>query len=80
MVTSLKERIIEAIDELTEEQQQKLWEMIEQVREESALAGSFLMSIKREADPRITLAQVRQGLSSIKGNLADLIIQEREAR
>jgi len=80
MVTSLKERIIEAIDELTEEQQQKLWEMIEQVREESALAGSFLMSIKSEADPRITLAQVRQGLSSIKGNLSDLIIQEREAR
>ncbi len=80
MVTSLKERIIRAIDELTEEQQQKLWEMIEQVREEATLKEPFLVSIKSEADPRITLEQVRQGLSSIKGNLSDLIIQEREAR
>lgn len=80
MVTALKKRIIRAIDELTEEQQQKLWETIEKAREESALEGSFLTSIKSEADPRITLEQVRQGLSSIKGNLSDLIIQEREAR
>ncbi|MCK4391511.1 hypothetical protein KAX17_01220 [Candidatus Bipolaricaulota bacterium] len=80
MLTSLKEKIIQAIDELTEEQQQKLWKMIKKVREESALEASFLASIKSEADPRITLEQVRQGLSSIKGNLSDLIIQEREAR
>lgn len=80
MVTSLKERIIRAINELTEEQQQRLWEMIEQVREEATLEEPFLVSIKSEADPRITLEQVRQELSSIKGNLSDLIIQQREAR
>lgn len=80
MVTSLKERIIRVIDELTEEQRQRLWEMIEKVREDTALEGPFLASIMSEADPRITLEQVRQQLSSIKGNLSDLIIQEREER
>lgn len=80
MVTSLKERIIQAIDELTAQQQQRLWEMIKKVREESALVRPFLASIESEADPQITLEQVRQELSSIKGNLSDLIIQEREAR
>ncbi len=80
MVTSLKKRIIQAIDELTEEQQQKLWEVIEQVRKETLREEPFLASIRSEADPRITLKQVRQELSSIEGNLSDLIAQQREAR
>jgi len=80
MVTPLKKRIIQAIDELTEEQQQKLWEVIEQVRKETASEEPFLASIRSEADPRITLKQVRQELSPIEGNLSDLIAQQREAR
>ncbi len=40
----------------------------------------FLDFIKQEASPDVTLEQVREELSSIKGNLSDVIIQERGLR
>ena len=40
----------------------------------------LLEYIMSEADPGITLQQVRQELSSIKGNLSDVIIAGREDR
>ena len=40
----------------------------------------FLEFIKQEASPDVTLEQVRDELSSIKGNLSDVVIQEREER
>ncbi len=41
---------------------------------------SFVAHIIREADPSVTLEQVRARLSAIKGNLSDVIAQEREER
>jgi len=41
-------------------------------------AEPFIRYIKERADPRISLAQVRQGLSSIKGNLSETIFKQRE--
>ena len=43
-------------------------------------AESFLRYIKEKADRSITLAQVRQELSSIKGNLSEIISGQREER
>ena len=43
-------------------------------------AEPFIRYIKEKADPRISLAQVRQGLSSIKGNLSETISKQREER
>ena len=40
----------------------------------------FLACITSEADPEVTLDQVRAKLSSIKGNLSDVVIKEREER
>ena len=40
----------------------------------------FIRYIKEKADTKISLAQVRQELSSIKGNLSDTISKQREAR
>lgn len=41
---------------------------------------SFSDFIASEADPDVTLEQVREELSSIRGNLSDVIISEREDR
>jgi len=43
-------------------------------------AESFIRYIKKKADRKITLAQVRQELSSIKGNLSETISRQREER
>ncbi|NQE45146.1 hypothetical protein C5S31_03865 [ANME-1 cluster archaeon GoMg2] len=41
-------------------------------------AVSFIRYIKGKADREISLAQVRQELSSIKGNLSEIISRQRE--
>jgi len=41
---------------------------------------SFIRYIKEKADTKISLSQVRQELSSIKGNLSDTISKQREER
>jgi hypothetical protein len=43
-------------------------------------AEPFIRYIKEKADRKITLAQVRQELSSIKGNLSEIISRQREER
>ena len=48
--------------------------------QEKKEAESFIRYIKEKADRKITLAQVRQELSSIKGNLSEIISRQREER
>ena len=48
--------------------------------QEKKEAESFIRYIKEKADRKITLAQVRQELSSIKGNLSETISRQREER
>jgi hypothetical protein len=43
-------------------------------------AGSFIRYLKEKADPQISLAQVRQMLAPIKGNLSETISKQREER
>ncbi|MHC1624257.1 MAG: hypothetical protein ACXQTR_06695 [Candidatus Methanospirareceae archaeon] len=43
-------------------------------------AEPFIRYIKEKADPMISLAQVRQRLSSIKDNLSETISKQREER
>ena len=43
-------------------------------------AEPFIRHIKEKVDRTITLAPVRQGLSSIKGNLSETISRQREER
>jgi len=43
-------------------------------------AGPFIRYIKEKADRQISLAQVRQELSPIKGNLSETISKQREER
>jgi len=78
MAISVKERIIQAVEQLSEKERQRLLEIIEQTKRQPESREFFLDFIKSEADPKVTLAQVRHELSSIKGNLSDLIIAERE--
>jgi len=78
MAISVKERIIQAVERLSEEEQKRLLEIIEQTKRQPESLEFFLDFIKSEADPKVTLAQVRHELSSIKGNLSDLVIAERE--
>jgi len=78
MAISVKERIIQAVEQLSEKERQRLLEIIEQTKRRPKSREFFLDFIKSEADPKVTLAQVRHGLSSIKGNVSDLIIAERE--
>jgi len=46
--------------------------------QEKKEAESFIRYIKEKADREISLAQVRQELSSIKGNLSETISRQRE--
>lgn len=47
---------------------------------EETLEDPFLACITREADTEVTLDQVRMKLSSIQGNLSDVVIAGREER
>ena len=78
MAISAKERIAQAVEQLSEEERERLLEIIEQTKRQPESREVFLDFIKSEADPKVTLAQVRHELSSIKGNLSDLIIAERK--
>ncbi len=49
-------------------------------KEEPEPGDPFLDFIIQEASPDVTLEQVRKDLSSIQGNLSDIITQEREER
>ncbi len=48
--------------------------------QEKKEAEPFICYIKEKADRKITLAQVRQELSSIKGSLSETISKQREER
>lgn len=80
MSVSLREQIIQAVERLSEEEQRRLLELIEQLGKQPKFEGSLLDFILEEADSKISLAQIRCELSAIQGNLSDVIIAEREER
>lgn len=66
-----KEQILEVLDFV---------EFLKKKKSKKINENLFLDFIISEADHKITLDHVRQELSSIKGNLSDIIIRRREER
>lgn len=79
MDISLKEKIIRVIDQLSGEEQRKLLELIKKLTMQPKPQQGLLDFVMEEADPGISLAQVRHELSAIQGNLSDVVIAERKA-
>ena len=52
----------------------------EETIEKETIEDPFLTYITREADPKVSLDQVRASLESIKGNVSDVVIKGREER
>ena len=79
----LPEEIYKKSKALNKEQVSQVLDFIEflKLKEKKGLRRNPLIEfITAEADPKMTLDAVREQLSSIKGNLADTIIKDREER
>ena len=77
--TVAEEEILSKIKSLGNREIREVMDFIDFIREKEG-AEPFLRYIKEKADRTITLAQVRQELSSIKGNLSETISRQREER
>ena len=71
--TVAEEEIISKIKSLGNREIREVMDFIDFIREKEG-AEPFIRYIKEKADREITLAQVRQELSSIKGNLLETIV------
>lgn len=82
---ALHQQMFNMLDILTQEQLVQALNFMkflkaQEVRQKEESEEPFLDFIIQEAAPDVTLQQVREELSSIKGSLSDVIIQEREER
>jgi hypothetical protein len=76
---NLYEQAFDILNTLDKEQISEVLNFMEFIRiKQAEKENPFLEAIICEADSRITLDQVRNGLSRIKGNLSDIITEERE--
>ncbi len=79
----LPEEIYKKSKALSKEQVSQVLDFIEflKLKEKKDLRKNTLIEfVTAEADPKMTLDIVREQLSSIKGNLADIVIKGREER
>jgi hypothetical protein len=77
--TVAEEEILSKIKSLRNREIREVMDFIDFIQEKKG-AEPFIRYIKEKADRKITLAQVRQELSSIKGNLSEIISRQREER
>ncbi len=76
---NLYEQVFDMLNTFNAEQILQVLNFMESVRTKPAeKENPFLEAIIREADSEVTLNQVRKELSPIRGNLSDIIIEERE--
>jgi hypothetical protein len=76
---NLYEQAYDMLNTFNPEQISEVLNFMEFIRRKQAeKENPFMEAIIEEADSEVTLNQVRQGLSPIKGNLSDLVIEERE--
>jgi hypothetical protein len=76
---NLYEQVFDMLDTFNAEQISQVLNFMESVRTKPAeKENPFLEAVIHEADSRVTLNQVREELSPIRGNLSDSIIEERE--
>ncbi|MFB6272524.1 MAG: hypothetical protein ABEL51_06485 [Salinibacter sp.] len=80
MSVPLREQIIQAIEQLSEEDQRQILNMIRDWSERPEKTSDFVDFVAEEADPTVSLAQVRRELGTIQGNLSELISNDREER
>ena len=79
--TVAEEEILSRIKSLGKREIREVMDFIDFIQEKRGRkAEPFIRYIKEKADRKITLAQVRQELSSIKGNLSETISKQREER
>ncbi len=79
----LPDEIYKKSKALSKEQVSQVLDFIEflKLKEKKDLRKNTLIEfVTAEADPKMTLDIVREQLSSIKGNLADIVIKGREER
>ena len=77
--TVAEEEILSRIKSLGKREIREVLDFIDFIQEKKGVAP-FICYIKEKADREISLAQVRQELSSIKGNLSETISRQREER
>jgi len=77
--TVAEEKILSKIKSLGNREIREVMDFIDFIQEKEG-GEPFIRYIKEKADGTITLAQVRQELSSIKGNLSEIISRQREER
>ena len=79
--TVAEEEILSKIKSLGNREIREVMDFIDFIQEKrGGKAEQFRRYIKEKADRKITLAQVLQELSSIKGNLSEIISRQREER
>ena len=77
--TVAEEEILSRIKSLGKREIREVLDFIDFIQEKKGVEP-FIRYIKGKADREISLAQVRQELSSIKGNLSETISKQREER
>lgn len=83
--TLLNKQVFQMVNILTQDQLVQVLNFMkflktQEKQDEEEQEDSFLDFIMQDASSDVTLEQVRKELSSIKGNLSDIITQEREER
>jgi hypothetical protein len=79
--TVAEEEILSKIKSLGNREIREVMDFIDFIQEKrGGKAEQFRRYIIEKADRKITLAQVLQELSSIKGNLSEIISRQREER
>ena len=81
--TSIPERVLTLLQTLNTQQLVEVTHFMEFLKTKEAqesIEEPFLASIIREADPGVTLDQVRATLRPIAGDLSDVVIVGREER
>jgi len=75
------EELLSRIKSLGRRELREVMEFIDALQERGdQTAGPLFRYLKEKADRQISLAQVRQELAPIKGNLSDTISKQREER
>ncbi len=83
MQPRVSERVLTVLKTLNAEQLGEVllfMEFLKTKEQQEAGKALFWLSITREANPNVTLDDVRTRLRSIPGNLSDAIMQGREER
>jgi hypothetical protein len=75
------ERLIERLRDLDEATLSEISDFVEFISQKKAKKGLRLLdAVRQRALPAVTLEQIREDLSTIKGSLSDVVTQLRQER